>query len=218
MNLCSSMSHHSLAAIWAQLEMRTDIYNILCEVIGRNDLECSSPLTDSADSSNSSLHLVVFFKVIFDLQRTYLQALKLSPECPYLLRPQQLLLAIVHLLRLKCRIYHRSDDTSDRYVAERSFVVQTLVSGLRAMWLRRYRLKPNEIAQLRSSFREAWDRDALNDLDSFLVHTLCHQMLQQLYEPSDPPSDLSYAACREVTLRDYSTGLVSDLSSFMAMI
>jgi len=212
------MSHHSLAAIWAQLETRTDIDNILCEVIGRNSLEASVLLTDSAEVLSSSLHLVVFFKVIFDLQRTYSQGLRPSSECPHLLRPKQLLLGIVYLLRLKCRVFHRSGDTSDQYVAKRSFIAQTLVSGLRALWLRRYPLTPDEINQLRSSFHEAWDRDELKGLDLFLIQTICQGTLQELYELSNQPSELSYPACKEVTLRDYSTGLVSNLPSPMAIV
>ena len=210
------MSHQALAAVWAQLEVRTDIDNIFCEVIGRNSLESSVLLTDSAELLSSSFELVVFFKVIFDLQRTYSQGLRSSSACPHLLRPQQLLFGIIYLLRLKRRIFHRSGDTSDQYVAKRSFIIQTVVSGLRALWLRRYPLTPEKIDQLRSSFHEAWSRDELIGIDSFLIHTLCQVMLENIYELSNPPLALSYPACKAVTLRDYSSGLVGYLPSFMA--
>jgi hypothetical protein len=208
------MSHHSFAAAWTQLETRTDVDNILCELIGQNNLESSVLVTGSDELLNTSLRLIVFFKVIFDLQRTYLQCWRFSSESPRLLQPRQLFLAIVYLLRSKSRIFCRSEDTSEQYVAKRSFIAQALVSGLRALWLRKHSLSPDEITQLRSTFREAWDGDKLDDLDSFLIQTLCPRMLEELFKLSDPPSELSHPACGEVELRDYSTGLVSALALF----
>jgi hypothetical protein len=211
------MSHQSFVAVWTQLETRTDVGNILCELIGQNSLESSVLDTGSDEFLNASLHLIVFFKVIFDLQRTYLQYLELSPESPHLLQPRQLFLAIIYLLRTKSRVFRRSEDTSEQYVTKRSFIAQALVSGLRALWLRKHSLSQDEITQLQSTFEEAWGGDKLNSLDSFLINKLCSGILDNLLQPSDPPSKLSYPACREVSLRDYCTGLVSALTSLKAI-
>jgi hypothetical protein len=64
------MSHQSLAAIWIQLEARTDIDNILRDLIGQNSLESSVLDVNSDKLLNSSTRLIVFAKAIFDLQRT----------------------------------------------------------------------------------------------------------------------------------------------------
>jgi hypothetical protein len=202
------MSHQPFTAIWIQLETRTDIDNILRELIGQHSLE-SSVLIDSDDLLKSSLRLTVFLKVIFDLQRAYPQG------SLYLLQPRQLFRAIVYLLRIKSGVFRPSEDTSTQYVTQRSFMAQALVSGLRALWLRNYTFSDDEITQLRSTFQEAWDGDELNDHDTFLIRNLCCMILEKL---SDPPSELSSLACREVQLRDYSMGLVSTLASFKAII
>jgi hypothetical protein len=208
------MSHQSFAAIWIELQTRTDIDNILCELIGRNSLESSVLATDSDELLDSSLRLTVSVKAIFDLQRTYSQCSRPSGECPHLLRPRQLFLAILYLLRIKSRVFCRSEDTSTQYVAKRSFVAQTLVSGLRALWFRMHSLSRDEITQLRSMFEEAWDGDELYGLDKFLIRTLCRMILEEL---SDPQPVLIHPACGEVKLRDYSTGLVSALAWFEAI-
>lgn len=205
------MSHQSFAAVWIQLEARTDIDNILRELIGQNSLESSVLVANSDELLNSSLRLIVIVKVIFDLQRTYSQCSTPSSESSHLLQPRQLFLAIIYLLRIKSRVFRRSEDTSPQYATQRSFLAQALVSGLRALWLRKYSFPEDDIFQLRDTFNEAWNGDELNDLDGFLIRILRHIILKGF---SDPRPELSRPACGQVQLRNYSTGLVSALASF----
>jgi hypothetical protein len=204
------MSHRSFTAIWIQLEARTDIDNILRELIGQNSLE-SSVLVNSDELLNSSLRLIVFVKVIFDLQRTYSQCSTPSSESSHLLQPRQLLLAIIYLLRLKSTVFRRSEDTSTQYATQRSFLAQALVSGLRALWLRKCSFPEDDIFQLQDTFDEAWKGDELDHLDEFLIGILRRMISKGLPHPR---SELSHPACGQVQLRNYSTGLVSALASF----
>jgi hypothetical protein len=204
------MSHLHFAEVWIQLEKRTDIDNILCELIGQHTLESSILGNDSDELLNSTLRLAVYVKAIFDLQRTYSLPSGSSWHSPHLLRPKQLFLAIVYLIRLKSRVFRQSSAPTTRYVEQRSFMAQALVSGLRALWLRKYQLCADERIQLRHAFQEAWGGYEVAGFDSFLIRTLCPKMLEEL---SCPPSDLSSPACGEVALRDYDTGLVSTSSS-----
>lgn len=202
------MSHPHFAEVWIQLEKRTDIDNILCELIGQHTLESSILGDDSDELLNSTLRLAVYLKAIFDLQRTYSLPSGSSWHSPHLLRPKQLFLAIVYLIRLKSRVFRQSNAPTTHYAEQRSFVAQALVSGLRTLWLRKYPLSPDEIIQLRDAFQEAWGGHEVAGFDGFLIWTLCPKILEEL---SCPSSDLSSPACGEVALRDYDTGLVSTL-------
>jgi hypothetical protein len=211
----ASMSHHAFASLWMQLEKRKDIDNILNELVGRYSLESSVLSDDSDNLLNSSLSLAVVLRAIFDLQRTYLQCSR--PASLYLLQPSKLLFAIIFLLRIKCRVTRLFEDKSEPCVTKRSFIAQTLVSGLRALWLWNYPLGQDKITQLRNTFQTAWKaNEELNSRDTFLVRTLCERIVDELGGfpvPSSvvPPSGLAQPACGQTQLRDYSTGLVSIL-------
>ena len=204
------MSHHTFAALWIQLKARTDIDNILRETIGQHSLESSS-FVDSDELLRSSLRLIVLFKVIFDLQRTYSQCSTPPVDSSHLVQPRQLFLAILYLLRLKTKVFCRSEDTSMQYATQRCFLAQVLVSGLRALWLRRYSFSKNNIMRLEGAFDENWKGDELSGLEKYLYRILRRMISEGL---SDPSSDLSRPACGQVQLRNYSFGLVSALTSF----
>ena len=203
------MSHQTFAAIWVHLEARTDIDNVLREIIGQNSLESSVSLNPD-ELLNSSVRLIIFVKVIFDLQRTYSQSSVPSTKSPHLLQPRQLFLAIIYLLRLKSKVFCRSKDTSTEYVSQRSFLAQTLVSGLRALWLRRHAFPVNDIELLSRTLDDAWKGDKLNDLEKFLVK-LQHNISKRLSDPSS--SEMSRPACGQVQIRVDSTRLVSASTS-----
>lgn len=207
------MSHRAFATLWMQLEMRTDINNILQELIGQNSLESVVLPDDSDGLLEISLHLAVLLRVIFDLQRTYYQHPRSDSHCPYLLQPDQLLLAILYLLRLKSRVFRRLEDISEYYIAKRSFIAQTVVSGLRALWLSKPALSQQKKDQLLNKFRDAWESDRLNNRDEFLVRTVCAKIIDELTGLLVPSSDLATPACGKAQLRDYSAGLVGHLAS-----
>ncbi|KAH0565199.1 hypothetical protein GP486_001415, partial [Trichoglossum hirsutum] len=198
------MSHPHFAEVWIQLEKRTDIDNILCELIGQHNLETSVLDDDSSELLNSTLRFTAHVKAIFDLQRTYSLPSETSHHSPHLLRPRQLFLTIVYLLRLKSRVFHQPNAPTTHYVDQRSFMAQAVVSGLRTLWLQKYQPSQDEIDQLRSVHHEAWDGDDLTGSDNFLIRTLCPKIFDEL---SCPSSSLSSPACGEVKFRDYDTGL-----------
>ena len=205
------MSHRSLAAVWAQLELRIDIDNIVCELIGQHALEVSALDVRSSEQLSSSLRLAILLKVIFDLQRAYPQDFPSAPCPPYLLQPRRLFLAIVYLLSTKSTVLPISDDPLMAYREYRSLFARALVSGLRALSLRTYELTPDEFSQIQTAFQNAWGEESyLNKVDGFIIRELCSQMLGQLCRRS---SELSVPACGKVAPQDYATGLVSNLMS-----
>jgi hypothetical protein len=209
----ASMSHHAFATLWMQLERRKDIDNILSELVGRHSLEGSVLPDDSDGLLNASLSVAVVLRVVFDLQRTYLQSPK--PKVSYLLQPRKLLAAIVFLLRTKSKISRLFEDRSEHCLIKRSFIAQTLVSGLRALWLWNHPLPTDEISQLRNAFQKAWVQEELNSRDTFMVHKLCGNIIDGLARlripsPNTPSSDIAQPACGQAQLQDYSN-LVSTL-------
>lgn len=205
------MSHRSFAAIWTQLEGRPDIANIVREQIGEHIL-------DSSDAPNldrpltSSLPLIALFKVIFDLQRTYYQCSTAQVESAHLLPTRLLRLAIIYLLRIKCKALRSA---STLYAAQRSFLARVLISGLRALWLalgfHRCHLPDESVKELSIAFDQAWKGEELVELDRFLIR-IQHIIISA--ELSRPTSDLSIPARGKVRLPNHSTGLVSILKSF----
>jgi hypothetical protein len=204
------MSHQDFAKVWIQLEKRADIDNILRELIGQHALETSTLGHDSERLLTSSLHLAVYMKTIFDLQRLYALHPESSRLSSHLLQAKQLLLAIIYLIKLKSGLFRHSQastaDATPQCEEYRSFMAQALVSGLRALLLRKYQMSPDERNHLRQAFEESWGSDRDVALDDFLIRTLCPKMLDELCSPL---SDLSSPACGEGTLRDYDTGLVT---------
>jgi hypothetical protein len=90
------MSHQDHTFIWACLQGRKDIDNVVCEVVGRSTLASKSEI-------DNLLELLCVLKVVFDLQRMYLQPTRPSgSSCSLVLPPlriAQLLIAILERSR-----------------------------------------------------------------------------------------------------------------------
>ena len=202
------MSHRLIADIWTQLEGRTDIDNILREVVGQYSFE-SSVASDPEELQRLSLRLVVFLKVVFDLQRTYVPCLTDPCKSSHLLQHKQLCFAVIHLVRIKSEVFHHHAGISTQYIAYRSFLARALVSGLRALWLHK-RPFPS---QLREKIQEAWKLEVenLNDQEKFLIR-LVGQMQEACLQ--DPESELSSPACGQIELRNQDRVIVRALKSF----
>lgn len=199
------MSHRAFAALWLQLENRIDIDNIVCELIGRHNLESCSLAANSEQLQHASCGLAIFLRVVFDLQRTYLQCPRPALHAARFLRPSKLLSAVIYLFRVKAAIFASVAGNPEQYENKRSFVVQALVSGLRALWLWRHPFSKDEMNPLRT-FCGEWNESG--DLDTFHKR-LCSSVINEIADLEELPSDLSFPACRVVNLQDYSTGLVS---------
>jgi hypothetical protein len=207
------MSHHLLADIWNHLEKRTDIDNILRELIGQHALESSVSGGQLGDAQ--TFQFVVSLKLLFDLQRVYLQSLNAASSA-YFLQIPQLFLAVSYLLQIKPGLVSRRGSREELPTAERTFLLQTILAGFRVLSLRNHVeiasgatqpiLSVENLGKLRGSCK-SWDDGERTELDTFIIDGLCESTLDDIggftthVNPRKPRSELD--------LPDYNHALVS---------
>lgn len=204
------MSHQEFASIWARLQGRLDIDNIVQELVGRYQLEIQRRESDHERLLATEFPHVVVLRIIFDLQRTYLQSSSPSSQTKScLLNTKILLCGLSHTIDVKTTIFGANDGSSAIEGARHSFLGQTLLSGLRALLLRNKRLSQEEYESFNSRIGDAWGGDSLEDVDHFTVNQLCRGILAELNSDS-PAFRGSEPACGTVVLPDFHRGLVSN--------
>ena len=126
------MSYQDHTFIWACLQGRKDIDNVVCEVVGRSTLASRSEI-------DNLLELLCVLKVVFDLQRMYLQPRRPSGSSYSLVLPPlriaQLLIAVLERSR-NCSKSKRAKDV-ERNRALEIHTRQVVLAGARAIVLTR---------------------------------------------------------------------------------
>lgn len=126
------MSHCLLASIWTLLKDRTDVASIVNEAIGQH-ISCPTRLRPMGLATWT---LTLLFKVVFDIQRLYLQAqTPSSTSKTYLLSPSQVIVYLQFVLSCSPR-----SGPSKHQPLFRRFVLITMLSGVRLLSLHRVRL------------------------------------------------------------------------------
>ena len=98
------MSHHSIAAIWTQLEKRADLTTTLRDAVGQYVLQTASydKIYSSPKSIRAFNRLINIVRTAFHLQRTYLQPRQPSPSIElFLIEPAFIIEILVFLLTIK---------------------------------------------------------------------------------------------------------------------
>src|SRR5215471_376792 len=96
------MTHIDLAKVWVHLQSRGNTTNILREILGELALRVDGKRPETV--FELSLRFTAWIKVIFDMQRTYLQGTNLSAvPCGRLIPPSDLLTAIQKVVDIKQR-------------------------------------------------------------------------------------------------------------------
>ncbi|CAG8975001.1 hypothetical protein HYALB_00012133 [Hymenoscyphus albidus] len=181
------MSHQEFAVIWATLQGRLDINNLVQELVGRYQLEIGK-------SGNAR-------------ERTYLQSSNSSPETKSCLLDTEILFNVLsHLLDVKSTIFGTNDGALPLEDARHSYIGQTLLSGLRALLLRNKRLSQEDYELFNTKIEETWGGDDLEDVHHFIVYQLCRGILAELNTTS-PAFRGSEPACGTVLLPDFHKGL-----------
>lgn len=225
-----SMSHKSLTLTWTSLEERTDIANILHEVLGSFVL-AQSNLQRAPYSRATKWSVILLFKVAFDLQRTYLQPRELSSELQeYLILPGEL----IHLLSYLCLARDEIAVGSTISLEERKALLrlraQTLVSGVRALTLLQQRLWGSqdsngqsrvwvpssrdieELRRLQNALASSWADESDEPL-CFALSDLCQASVTELISQCESPRTHNVEnLCSKheaLELPDFAIGLVS---------
>ncbi|CAG8959037.1 hypothetical protein HYFRA_00012198 [Hymenoscyphus fraxineus] len=203
------MAQEFLPKVWTEVQQRIDTCNIVREVLGHFALE-----SIGQTSRASSFNFIVWVKVIFDLQRTYLQSSKPSDETlSYLLPPQILLKLIQHVLEKRNGLRHID---ANNYRARRYFAAQTLLSGVRALQLRGMEDLLAElewIDPIKPMVRE-WLKEIKEGPEEFILNK-CYRGLNQMRRGPNPGSVWNKPACDVCELRDDAADLYPALTKRM---
>jgi hypothetical protein len=206
------MSHEDIAAVWSVLSGRQDIDNILRELIGTHALNVSLARRDSLRLREAFLSHVVALRIIFDLQRTYLQSSIRSTESTSSVLPHELLFsAVLHLLDVIVAGSTSCSDLSNEGAYNRLTIHATLV-GLRTLLLQKKSLTAREYDSLNSRFEEIYERGHWHGTGYTLMLRLCRQAIQALASPT-PDGRYAEPACCAASLPDFFTGLVRYIHS-----
>ena len=198
------MSHRRLASVWAQLQGRVDVDNILREIIGEYTLKESACFNDPRIIRTNALQFISNLKIIFDFHRTSLVSPSHStPACPPPLRFDTLFSAILLLLKLKSDVFKPPHNFVPSYEADCGFIAQTLFSGLRALLLFSS-ASDRDCRIIQIKFSKAWENEEFNDHDDMLVNYLCRSMVKELCHSSC--SQFHDPACGKLELLEAAHG------------
>ncbi len=206
------MSHEDIAEVWSLLSGRQDVDNVLRELIGTHYLTVSLARRDHLKLREAFLSHIVTLRVIFDLQRTYLQSSIRSPESISSLLSRELLFsAVLHLLDVIVTGCITCSDLSTEEPYNRLTAHATL-AGLRTLLLQKKSLTAREYDLLNSRFEEIYERGHWHGTGYTLTLRICRQAIQALASPV-PNVEYAEPACCTASMPDFFNGLVSYLRS-----
>lgn len=207
------MSHQHLAAVWDQLQGRHDVANILREIIGQHvaDLAVLQLQEDLVAHVESLMRPVAWIKVIFDLQRAYLQATsgKENSASHGLLPSETVFSTLMYLIQVKSRLFPTQTLTIREFAKYRYFTGQTLLSGLRLLLLLNEYLPASKKSNLERAVTAVWQHARLPESEQFLIFDLLPSAIDCIRtsrpdDDRDAPSGAVYNF-----LPTYAEGLVS---------
>jgi hypothetical protein len=206
-----SNRHRLLADVWQHLQGRNDIASILREIIGTFEFTL---LENDSRRTEESIRTVIWIKTIFDLQRCYLSGNATGVhDCPpyvlsYLIPSELLFSAIIYLINIKTRVFPSQTTLLTReFTRPRHILVQTLLSGLRLLLLRKEKITLQDARRLQNAINISWKDDRLHGVERFVVSDIFAAVLDSV---NDTARDNSYSAERlNARLPNYDAGLVS---------
>ena len=205
------MSHEDIALVWSVLYGREDVNSILLESIGSHSLDVSVHRGDPERLRKAIFHHVLNLKIIYDLQRSYLQSSPCkSKTLLSLLRREVLLSSILHLLDVTAVALSLASGSPSPVGG--TVYAQTLVSALRALSLHDGAMTENEHEVLDRRFEETFKNRHLGDLDNFTINFVCRGIIKDLLLGTEP-RELSTPTCGVTALPDFFSEPVSPNAS-----
>jgi hypothetical protein len=202
-------SHLEIANVWEGLQSRTDISNILREILGQHTLDLLNVQIATADA----LRPVLWIKAIFDLQRAYLQATAGAVDCPVpgLLSTELVFSTLMYLLHVKSRLFPGNIHLEPDRATQRLHLTHTLLSGVRLLLLRNEYIAPEDIKRLENTVEAVWTEKDLPDGEHFVVSELLPEALDT-ESPTENQAGREYAdILRQHGVPLFVEGLVSFL-------
>lgn len=203
------MAPDVLPSVWVELQARIDICSVVREILGHFAIKS----VGEAPSASDSFSFIVWMKVIYDLQRTYLQSSDPSSETlSYLLPPRILFKTLRRVLEVRSQL--RPAETQN-YPAQqpRYFAAQTLLSGVRALQLRGISENSPDLEEVHAIeiLIQKWVGETDEALEKFMLNK-CHSGLVLMRSGPVSSSFWNKPACNVCELRDNAKDLVGWLS------
>lgn len=201
-----------VAKVWTLLQTRVDIESILRELLGHFTLSSVGGISSPADSFD----LLVWVKIILDLQRTYSQSSEPSLESISCLLPQRVLFTTIHhVLETRLQLYSPQRSMDQEHLAQRHFAARVLLSGLRALQLRG---KLDDSFALEGMGRvsariQEWFVDAEGHASEQFILSKCRAALFQIRRGPGPDDVWHKPARGTCELRDQSKELYEALTT-----
>jgi len=175
------MTHLGLPQVWKHLHNRTDITHLLHEILGQYALSTHEKPT--ATIYDATFQLFVQFRVIFDVQRTHMQArFPSAVSQSYLIPAPELFSSIRYLDHIRSELYEKF--TTDKESLElRFFAARGLLSGLRALVMLEASFPTNDLDELHESINIWCWKAKNNTLEAFVLEK-CIYLLNQISQNS----------------------------------
>jgi hypothetical protein len=206
------MSAKLLADVWRELLDHRDTENVIREIFG--DFDIYQAPSSFQDIYQPSRQLLLRLRIIFDLQRTYLQSRASQPRTPktwsYIISPELHHAIILRIVQqgTATQFQHGIDPVENSF--HQLLIVQTLFSAVRAFMLRQGSLTDTQLDELRfrlEGLAYAWEnriQQALPEAEDFILRSVLPQTLEMLRQP-EASAAVKSVACGNFDLPDYPT-------------
>ncbi|KAH7372117.1 hypothetical protein BKA64DRAFT_263277 [Cadophora sp. MPI-SDFR-AT-0126] len=198
------MSSDLLASIWSLLQARIDILSIVHEILGQFTLGSQSVV-----SSQTAFSLLVWLKLIYDIQRSYSQSSNPSQDTLSFLLPPKILLDTISLvLQIRPGRLRTPSALSDKSLAQRCFAARVLLSGLRALQLRQKIGNDSSLSELKDTVTliDTWWHEAEGVPTERFILRRCLEAWSQVQRGPQVGSTWNLPAENTCQLRDYENG------------
>jgi hypothetical protein len=155
---------------------------------------------------------ILWIKTIFDLQRTYLQAIGGAQDCSVtgLLTTELVFSSLMYLVHVKSKLFPAAHSAEQSSTVQRLLLVYTLLSGIRLLLLRNDHIPLEKLKQLERSLEAVWQQHKdLPDKEHFIIFELLPEALDT-ESPNENQAGPDYAAhLRQFGVPPFHEGLVS---------
>jgi hypothetical protein len=207
------MARPAFVKVWMLLESRFDTTSILKEILGDHSIHSMGQRKDHRLHA-LAFRLVVRLKVLFDMQRTYLQSCNPSDESRASLIEPSVLLATIHeVIQIGFEVHNSEIQTSTDHLPQPSLIAATALSGLRALMLHSDTSVDAALVQEVSNDIRKWKRKARKyELETFIL-SKCLLALDSIAPDVQLAGgcgiQIRQPACGIFELEDCARGLVS---------
>ena len=208
------------SALWAEVSQRTDIENIIWELVGLTTIRlCSVAETSWGALGQTIRQSMLRLKIIFDTQSAHFVQHQFptsgtAADESFLLSKNSCFESAVYLTSLGTRLTPPERCGRQDHALQRALALDAFISSFRVLVLHRDPLRFEQEDLLRervAQLTEAWTRQqALSPLEDLVLNTIVPATLDELQE-TDGNSCIQQLGCARFSASSFERGRVSEL-------